>query len=81
MTKEEKLLELVAKTIKGTEWENRVYLVGGAVRDNIMGQPVDDLDFVIDGDISAGIDFATWLGKTFNVYQEEIGRASCRERV
>jgi len=71
MTKEEKLLEIVAKTIKGTEWENRVYLVGGAVRDDIMGAPVDDLDFVVDGNISAGIDFATWLGHKFNVFQQD----------
>jgi len=70
MTKEEQILELVKKTIKGSEWENRVNLVGGAVRDQIMGKPVDDLDFVIEGNITAGLDFATWLCKTWKVFKE-----------
>jgi poly(A) polymerase len=70
MTQEEKLLGIVKKTIQGTEWENKIYLVGGAVRDQIMGSPVDDLDFVVEGNISAGLDFATWLCKKWNVYRE-----------
>lgn len=70
MTKEEQILELVKRTIKGTEWENRINLVGGAVRDQIMGKPVDDLDFVVEGNISAGLDFANWLCKKWNVFKE-----------
>lgn len=70
MTKEEKILDLVKRTIQGTEWEARINLVGGAVRDQIMGNPVDDLDFVVEGNISAGLDFATWLCKTWNVYKQ-----------
>jgi len=71
MTQEEKILDLVRKTIKGSEWDNRVYLVGGAVRDQIMGKPVDDLDFVVEGNISAGVDFATWLCKKWNVFKKD----------
>lgn len=71
MTQEEKILEQIRKAIKGTEWENRVYLVGGAVRDQVMGSPVDDLDFVIEGNISSGLDFATWLAKKFNVFKKD----------
>jgi poly(A) polymerase len=70
MTQEEKILGIVKKTIYGTEWENRIYLVGGAVRDQIMGSPVDDLDFVVEGNISAGLDFATWLCRKWNVFKE-----------
>lgn len=70
MTKEEQLLKLIKKAIQGSEWENRVYLVGGAVRDQIMGDAVDDLDFVIDGNITSGIDFASWLCKKWNVFKE-----------
>jgi poly(A) polymerase len=70
MTQEEKILGIVKKTIQGTEWENRIYLVGGAVRDQIMGSPVDDLDFVVEGNISSGLDFATWLSKTWKVFKE-----------
>jgi poly(A) polymerase len=70
MTQEEKILGIVKKTIQGTEWENRINLVGGAVRDQIMGSPVDDLDFVVEGNISAGLDFAIWLCKKWGVYKE-----------
>ena len=34
----------IAKIIKGTQWENNVYLVGGAVRDLLMGKPIKDID-------------------------------------
>lgn len=70
MTKEEQLLKLIKKTIQGSEWENRIYLIGGAVRDQIMGSPVDDLDFVVEGNISSGLDFAAWLCKKWNVFKE-----------
>jgi poly(A) polymerase len=70
MTQEEKILGIVKKTIQGTEWDNRIYLVGGAVRDQIMGSPVDDLDFVVEGNISSGLDFAIWLCKKWKVFKE-----------
>jgi len=31
----------------------RAWLVGGAVRDRLMGRPVDDVDLVVDGDVRA----------------------------
>jgi len=70
MTQEEKILLLIKGLIKGTEWENKIYLIGGAVRDQIMGKPVDDLDFVVEGDINSGLEFAEWLCKKWNVYKE-----------
>jgi tRNA nucleotidyltransferase/poly(A) polymerase len=78
MTKEEQILELVKKTIRGSEWENRVNLVGGAVRDEIMGKPVDDLDFVVEGNISAGLDFANWLCKAWKIFREGSNPESLR---
>jgi poly(A) polymerase len=69
MTQEEKILDLVKRTIKGTEWENKIYLVGGAVRDQVMGGVVDDLDFVVEGNITSGVDFAEWLCKKWNVFK------------
>jgi poly(A) polymerase len=33
--------------------EERAWLVGGAVRDRLLGRPVDDLDVVVDGDVRA----------------------------
>jgi len=70
MTQEEQILQLLQNIIKRTEWENKVFLVGGAVRDQIMGKPPKDLDFVVEGNISAGIDFSTWLAQKLKVYKE-----------
>lgn len=70
MTQEEQILQLLQSTIKGTKWENNVFLVGGAVRDQIMGKSPKDLDFVVQGNISAGIDFSTWLAQKLKVYKE-----------
>jgi len=68
---EEEVLKFLQNLIKGTEWDNKVFLAGGAVRDEIMGKPPKDLDFVITGDIDAGINFATWLTKQLGNYKPE----------
>ena len=70
MTYEEQVLEFIKQTIKNTEWENKVFLVGGAVRDQVMGKPPKDLDFIVDGDISSGIDFSIWLSKKWNIFKD-----------
>lgn len=62
-TKELIVLDFIKKLIINTEWENKIYLCGGAVRDEILGLEPKDLDFVVDGVIDSGINFATWLGK------------------
>lgn len=68
-TEEDKILLFLQKIIENTEWQGKVYLAGGAVRDEIMGLKPKDLDFVITGDIDAGINFATWLAKLLNIYK------------
>lgn len=69
-TTEEKVLKFLQFLITGSEWNNRVFLAGGAVRDEIMGKPPKDLDFVIKGNINAGVDFAVWLAKSLGNYKE-----------
>jgi tRNA nucleotidyltransferase/poly(A) polymerase len=39
-TDEEQVLGFLTNLIKGTEWENKILLVGGAVRDEIMGKTI-----------------------------------------
>jgi poly(A) polymerase len=68
-TDEEIILHFLKEKISGTEWENKVFLVGGAVRDEIMGKSAKDLDFVINGDINSGIDFSTWLSKELGIFK------------
>lgn len=44
----------------GTEWEGQVFVVGGSVRDEIMGLPIKDIDMVVSRP-DGGIRFAQWL--------------------
>lgn len=55
-----KLIEKLRDLIKGSIFENHVYVVGGFVRDAILGTPVHDIDLVIDT-LDGGIMFATWV--------------------
>jgi len=70
-TNEEHILDFLKNKIKKTEWESKVYLAGGAVRDEIMGLKPKDLDFLILGELTSGIDFAEWLGKELGNYKKE----------
>jgi poly(A) polymerase len=62
-TDEDVVLNALKELIKNSEWDGKVYLVGGAVRDEIMGKKPKDLDFVVNGDLNAGIDFSIWLAE------------------
>lgn len=53
-------IEFIRLSVKDTEWSNKVYLVGGCVRDKIMGLPIKDIDLMIDC-MDGGIKFANWM--------------------
>lgn len=70
MTPENLTLDFLGKLVKGTEFEGKVFLAGGAVRDEIMGKPIKDIDIVVsmpDG----GIKFAEWITKKTGTYKPE----------
>lgn len=46
--------------IRGTAWENHVFVVGGCVRDELMGGEIKDIDMVIDLP-DGGIRFVEWM--------------------
>ena len=48
--------------ITNTEWENHIFTVGGCNRDFLMGNPIKDIDLVVDLP-DGGINFAKWLYK------------------
>ena len=52
----------IAKLIKGTKWENNCFLVGGAVRDLLLGKEIKDIDLCISLP-NGGIDFVNWICK------------------
>lgn len=64
MTQEDfyKILNYIKTNISGSEFEDNVFVVGGAVRDLLMNNDIKDVDIVIslqDG----GVRFANWLYK------------------
>ncbi len=63
-----KIIESIKETIKGTMYENKVYLAGGFVRDEILGKPSKDIDLLIDYP-NGGIEFAEWFCKEKGIYK------------
>jgi len=54
------LINKLKDLIKGSAFEGKVYIVGGAVRDAILDREIHDIDLVIDSK-SGGVGFAVWL--------------------
>lgn len=70
ITREEQVLNYIKGIIKDTKYENHVFLVGGAVRDKLMGNPIKDIDLCIDLP-NGGIEFATWIMKTLGEFKQD----------
>lgn len=60
--KENAALDFLKQLIKKSPYEGKVFLAGGAVRDELMGIDAKDLDFVINMK-DGGIKFANWATK------------------
>ena len=50
MTAEKQVELLLGHLLRGTEFENKVFTVGGFVRDELLGLEPKDLDLVIEMD-------------------------------
>ena len=68
--KETAALEFLSNLVKNGPFKNRVFLAGGSPRDMQLGMKPKDLDVVVKGGISAGIDFAKWAAKEIGNYKE-----------
>ena len=62
MTKDKfyKIVDYLKDIIKGTEFDNHCFVVGGAVRDIVMKNGIKDVDLVLDIK-DGGICFAEWM--------------------
>lgn len=61
--------DFIRQSIKGTEWENKVFAAGGYVRDQISGKDAKDLDILVDSP-NGGIEFSKWLTQKIGNYKE-----------
>lgn len=63
-------LDKLKSAIKGTVFENKVYIVGGAVRDYVIRREINDIDLVVNLPFG-GIGFAEWITRKFGVYKKD----------
>lgn len=63
-TKFELAIDFIKSSIIDSEWAHKVYLVGGCVRDELMGLPIKDIDLMVDYQ-DGGLKFAEWMTTTF----------------
>lgn len=66
--REKALEDFISKTIRGTEWEGKVFIAGGYVRDEFMGKDPKDLDLLVNAP-NGGIEFAKWITKKIGAYR------------
>jgi poly(A) polymerase len=68
-TKESALEDFLRNLIRGTEWEGKVFIAGGYVRDYVMGKDPKDLDLMVNAQ-NGGIEFAKWITKRVGNFKE-----------
>ena len=66
--KEKALEDFIKKTIQGTEWQGKIFIAGGYVRDEFMGKDPKDLDLLVNAP-NGGIEFAKWITKKVGAYK------------
>lgn len=69
--REELVLQFIGNLIQGSPFEGKVFLAGGAVRDEMLGLAVKDIDLVVnlpDG----GIAFAEWVARETGSFKQGI---------
>ena len=66
--KESAALDLLSDLIKKSKFRGKIYLAGGAVRDELLGMDIKDLDLVVEMP-NGGIKFAEWVTKKLGIYK------------
>lgn len=61
------LVDLIQASIKNTVFENHIFLVGGCVRDALLGLPIKDIDIVVDIK-NGGMLFAGYMAMKHQCY-------------
>ena len=66
--REKALEDFIKKTIHGTEWQGKVFIAGGYVRDEFMGKDPKDLDLLVNAP-DGGVKFAEWITQRTGTYK------------
>ena len=66
--REKAMEDFLINIIKGTEWQGKVFIAGGYVRDEFMGKDPKDLDLLINAP-NGGFLFAKWITKKLGIYK------------
>lgn len=70
MSKEQLTVQLLAKLIRGTKYEGKVFIAGGAVRDEILGIQSKDIDLLVELP-DGGVEFANFVTKKLNIFKQD----------
>ena len=65
------VIDVLKYAIKGSNYEQKLYIVGGFVRNELLGEDPKDIDIVVEGGPDAGMDAAKFIAKKLGVYKAE----------
>ena len=54
------ILDYLRNLVAGTQWEGRLFAVGGCCRDEVMGTEIKDVDIAVNLPLGS-VKFARWL--------------------
>lgn len=63
------LLDQIREVTKNTEFQGRLYLAGGYVRDKLLGRDSKDIDFLVTGGPSSGLEAAEFIARQLGVFR------------
>ena len=65
------VISLLKRATANSEYENKIFIVGGFVRDKLLERDSKDIDLVVDGTPMSGLEAATFIAKKLGIYKEE----------
>ena len=69
LSKFKHIIDIIKTDIKNTEFDKHVFIVGGAVRNFLLGMEINDIDICVDLP-NGGIKFAEFITKKHNSFKQ-----------
>lgn len=67
----QEVLDIIRDATEESEYEGKLYMAGGYVRDTLLGRDSKDVDFVVSGGPTSGLDAAEFIAKKLGVYKPD----------